>query len=191
MWGCLNHGAPIDTASSAASVQTPQNGTTEVCAIYGKPKDTKKKKKNAQKHHRVYCCQMWQNFCSLIGPAVRADFRRLYPANAKTPTCCPSDDNRTKVTNSVTSARSLWWHVGPARNFGPRSWRGRRTPLSIWMLYSFVTRHTSTIVFAAHRWNPVLAPQGHTGTHPLGGVSTPPPPPLHWRGPQVTEETKM
>ena len=48
-----------------------------------------------------------------IGPAVRADFRRLYPANAKTPTCCPSDDNRTKVTNSVTSARSLWWHVGP------------------------------------------------------------------------------
>ena len=48
-----------------------------------------------------------------IGPAVRADFRRLYPANAKTPTCCPSDDNCTKVTNSVTSARSLWWHVGP------------------------------------------------------------------------------
>ena len=37
----------------------------------------------------------------------------IYPANAKTPTCCPSDDNRTKVTNSVTSARSLWWHVGP------------------------------------------------------------------------------
>ena len=52
-----------------------------------------------------------------IGPAVRADFRRLYPANAKTPTCYPSDDNRTKVTNSVTSARSLWWHVGPY--FGP------------------------------------------------------------------------
>ena len=50
---------------------------------------------------------------TLIGPAVRADFRRLYPANAKTPTCCPSDDNRTKVTNSVTSAPSLWWHVGP------------------------------------------------------------------------------
>ena len=50
---------------------------------------------------------MWK-----IGPAVRADFRRLYPTNAKTPTC-PSDDNRTKVTNSVTSARSLWWHVGP------------------------------------------------------------------------------
>ena len=48
-----------------------------------------------------------------IGSVVRADFRRLYPANAKTPTCCPSDDNRTKVTNSVTSARSLWWHVGP------------------------------------------------------------------------------
>ena len=48
-----------------------------------------------------------------IGFAVRADFRRLYPANAKTPTCCPSDDNRTKVTNSVTSPRSLWWHVGP------------------------------------------------------------------------------
>ena len=48
-----------------------------------------------------------------IGPAVRADFRRLYPANAKTPTCCPSDDNRTKVTISVTSARSLWWDVGP------------------------------------------------------------------------------
>ena len=50
---------------------------------------------------------------SLIGPAVRADFRQLYPANAKTSTCCPSDDNRTKVTNSVTSARFLWWHVGP------------------------------------------------------------------------------
>ena len=49
----------------------------------------------------------------IIGPAVRADFRRLYPANATTPTCCLSDDNRTKVTNSVTSARSLWWHVGP------------------------------------------------------------------------------
>ena len=48
-----------------------------------------------------------------IGPAVRTDFRRLYPANAKMPTCCPSDDNRTKVTNSVTLARSLWWHVGP------------------------------------------------------------------------------
>ena len=48
-----------------------------------------------------------------IGPAVRADFWRLYPVNTKTPTCCPSDDNRTKVTNSVTSARSLWWHVGP------------------------------------------------------------------------------
>ena len=52
-------------------------------------------------------------FLALIGPAARADFRRLYPANAKIPTCCPSDDNRTKVTNSVTSARSLWWHVGP------------------------------------------------------------------------------
>ena len=49
----------------------------------------------------------------LIGPAVREDFRRLYPANAKTPTCCPSDDSRTNVTNSVTSARSLWWHLGP------------------------------------------------------------------------------
>ena len=49
----------------------------------------------------------------VIGPAVGADFRRLYPANAKTLTCCPSDDNRIKVTNSVTSARSLWWHVGP------------------------------------------------------------------------------
>ena len=48
-----------------------------------------------------------------IGLAVRADFRRLYPANAKTPTCCPSDDNRTKVTHSVTSAQSLWWHIGP------------------------------------------------------------------------------
>ena len=48
-----------------------------------------------------------------IGFAVREDFRPLYPASAKTPTCCPSDDNRTKVTNSVTLARSLWWHVGP------------------------------------------------------------------------------
>ena len=50
---------------------------------------------------------------SEIGPAIRADFQHLYPANAKTPTCCPSDDNHTKVTNSVTSARSLWWHVRP------------------------------------------------------------------------------
>ena len=48
-----------------------------------------------------------------IGLAARADFRRLYPANVQMPTCCPSDDNRTKVTNSVTSARPLWWHVGP------------------------------------------------------------------------------
>ena len=55
----------------------------------------------------VYC------YKAAIGPSARAYFRRLYPANAKTPTCCPSDDNRTKVTNSVTSARSLWWHVGP------------------------------------------------------------------------------
>ena len=53
-----------------------------------------------------------------IGPAVRADFRRLYPANAKTPTYCPSDDNHIKVTNYVTSAPSLWWHVGPY--FWPR-----------------------------------------------------------------------
>ena len=57
--------------------------------------------------------QLLEDLTSRIGPAVRADFRRLYPANAKTPTCCPSDDNRTKVTNSVTSARSLWWHAGP------------------------------------------------------------------------------
>ena len=49
----------------------------------------------------------------LIGAAVRADFWRLYPASANTPMCCPSDDNRTKVTNSVTAAWSLWWHVGP------------------------------------------------------------------------------
>ena len=83
-----------------------------------------------------FCCAQWAKICyscgtadkkwwplttwtsgqqisQLIGPTVRADFRRLYPANAKTPTCCPSDDNRTKVTNSVTSAQSLWWHVGP------------------------------------------------------------------------------
>ena len=64
-----------------------------------------------------------------IGFAARADFRRLYPANAKTPTCCPSDDNRTKVTNSVTSARSLGGTL--ARIFGPRIWRGRRTPFHI------------------------------------------------------------
>ena len=54
-----------------------------------------------------------QHHNNIIGPAVRADFQHLYPANAKTPTCCPSDDNRTEVTNSVTSALSLWWHVGP------------------------------------------------------------------------------
>ena len=59
------------------------------------------------------CCTGCAAKTDSIGSAVGADFRRLYPANAKTPTCCPSDDNRTKVTNSVTSARSLWWHVGP------------------------------------------------------------------------------
>ena len=59
------------------------------------------------------CVRLPVTMSDAIGPAVRVDFRRLYPANAKTPTCCPSDDNRTKVTNSVTSARSLWWHVGP------------------------------------------------------------------------------
>ena len=79
-----------------------------------------------------------------IGPAVRVDFRRLYPANAKTPMCCPSDDNRTKVTNSVTSARSLWWHLGPyfwpadltrmanpiseERSINPNSWIFRYRP---------------------------------------------------------------
>ena len=51
------------------------------------------------------------------GPAVRADFRRLYPANAKTPTCCPSDDNRTKVTNCDVSTVPLVarWPVFLAR----------------------------------------------------------------------------
>ena len=66
---------------------------------------------------------------ALIGPAVRADFRRLYPANAKTSTCCPSDDNRTKVTNSVTSARSLWWHVGPY--FWPADLTRTANPITI------------------------------------------------------------
>ena len=65
-----------------------------------------------------------------IVPAVRADFRRLYPANAKTPTCCPSDDNRTKVTNSVTSARSLWWHVGPY--FWPADLTRPANPIKQW-----------------------------------------------------------
>ena len=57
---------------------------------------------------QCFCiCKKWinemvQGPSKQIGPAVRADFRRLYPANAKTSTCCPSDDNRTKVTNSVT-----------------------------------------------------------------------------------------
>ena len=90
----------------------------------------------------------------LIGFAVRADFRRLYPANAKTPTCCPSDDNRTKVTNSVTSARSLWWHVGPyfwptdltrtANPIGSSEIRQRRfheltTSTSVWLLVKLPT----------------------------------------------------
>ena len=68
-----------------------------------------------------------------IGPAARADFRRLYPANAKTPTCCPSDDKRTKVTNSVTSARSLWWHVGPY--FWPADLTRTANPISSCRMY--------------------------------------------------------
>ena len=43
----------------------------------------------------------------------RSGFPTFISCHAKTPTCCPSDDNRTKVTNSVTSALSLWWQVGP------------------------------------------------------------------------------
>ena len=78
-----------------------------------------------------------------IGFSVRADFRCLYPANTKTPTCCPSDDNRTKVTNSVTSARSLWWHVGLI--FGPRIWCRRRTPFD-WVIILIVMIH----------WRPVF-----------------------------------
>ena len=78
---------------------------------------------------------------SIIGPAVRADFRRLYPANAKTPTCCPSDDdNRTKVTNSVTSARSLWWHVGPY--FWPADLTRTANPIVIWPLFLRVRLYT-------------------------------------------------
>ena len=66
---------------------------------------------------------------NLIGPAVRADFRQLYPANAKMSTCCPSDDNRTKVTNSVTSAPFLWWHVGPY--FWPADLTQTANPISL------------------------------------------------------------
>ena len=76
-------------------------------------------------------CLGWERYNKMgimsIGPAVRGDYRRLYPANAKTPTRCPSDDNRTKVTNSVTSAPSLWWHAGPY--FWPADLTRRRTPL--------------------------------------------------------------
>ena len=71
----------------------------------------------------------WLRAQDIIGSAVRADFRRLYPANAKTPTCCPSDDNRTKVTNSVTSARSLWWHVG--RYFWPADLTRTANPITL------------------------------------------------------------
>ena len=91
----------------------------------------------------------------LIGPAVRADFRRLYPANAKTPTCCPSDDNRTKVTNSVTSARSLWWH------FGPYFWPAdlTRTANSI---YSRVASSVELISINSSIVQPPKRPTAHT-----------------------------
>ena len=80
----------------------------------------------------------------IIGPAVRADFQCLYPANAKTPTCCPSDDNRTKVTNSVTSARSLWWHVGPY--FSPADLTWTANPI-----YCLISTHRScTLAMDSH-----------------------------------------
>ena len=75
-----------------------------------------KKWDKRQTHNRCwfksYTIYLKAVFAAPIGPVIRADFRCLYPANAKMPMCCPSD-NRTKVTNSVTSARSFWWHVGP------------------------------------------------------------------------------
>ena len=77
--------------------------------------------------------------CKPIGPAVREDFRCLYPANAKMPTCCPSDDNRTKVTNSVTSAQSLWWHVGPY--FWPTDLTRTANPIIKWQNPSFKWLH--------------------------------------------------
>ena len=66
----------------------------------------------------------------IIGPAVRADFQRLYPANAKTPT------RAAQATTIAPSPRwqTLWRRHGPfggtlARIFGPWIWRGRRTQL--------------------------------------------------------------
>ena len=61
-----------------------------------------------------------------IGPAVRADFRHLYPANAKT-------QRAAQATTIAPRWQTLWRQHGPfggtlARIFGPRFWRGRRTP---------------------------------------------------------------
>ena len=81
----------------------------------------------------------------VLGPAVRADFRRLYPANAKTPTCCPSDDNRTKVTNSVTSARSLWWHVGPY--FWPADLTRTANPITLHIVHTNACARVCTLVY--------------------------------------------
>ena len=70
-----------------------------------------------------------EHYLQRIVPAVGADFRRLYPANAKTSTCC-------QATTIAPRWQTLWRQHGPfggtlARMFGPRIWRGRRTPLFI------------------------------------------------------------
>ena len=64
-----------------------------------------------------------------IGLAVRADFRRLYPANAKTPTCCPSDDQGDKLCDVSTVPLVARWPVFLARGSdadGEPHWRPRK-----------------------------------------------------------------
>ena len=52
---------------------------------------------------------------SVLGPrnVNRAHRQSGFPTFISCQSQDANDDNRTKVTNSVTSARSLWWHVGP------------------------------------------------------------------------------
>ena len=65
-----------------------------------------------------------------IGPAARADFRRLYIL----PT--PRRQRAAQATTIAPRWQTLWRQHGPfggtlARIFGPRIWRGRRTPLGL------------------------------------------------------------
>ena len=63
----------------------------------------------------------WAWCHTIIGPAVRADFRRLYPANAKTPTCCPKrrqSHQGDKLCDVSTVPLVASWPVFMARGSG-------------------------------------------------------------------------